>query len=98
MRETTQDGQTITYEVMESVAPRLFKRRIATEKLPYGGSWSILLQPSGEGTTVRITENGEVYHPAFRFVSRFVMGHNRTVDGYLRALGKATGEEVQIKE
>jgi hypothetical protein len=47
---------------------------------------------------VRITENGEVYNPLFRFVSRYVIGHNRTIDAYLRALGQATGQEVRIRD
>jgi hypothetical protein len=98
LRETTRNGQTITYEVVESVPPRLLTRRIATENLPYGGSWSILLQPNKEGTIVRITENGEVYNPVFRFASRFVIEPNRTIDRYLRALGKANGQEVEIKD
>ena len=36
-----------------------------------------------DGLRERITENGEVYNPLFRFVSRFVMGHTRTIDTYL---------------
>jgi hypothetical protein len=34
----------------------------------------------------------------FRFVSRFVLGHTRTIDGYLHALGKATGQDVQAAD
>jgi hypothetical protein len=47
---------------------------------------------------VRITEDGEVYNPIFRFMSRFVFGHTHTMDAYLRALGKATGQEVKTQE
>ena len=98
MRETGRDGTTITYEVSESNPPTSLTRRIATENLPYSGSWTYSLEPSGSGTVVRITEDGEVYNPVFRFVSRFVIGHTRTMDAYLRALGKATGQEVEIKD
>jgi hypothetical protein len=38
---------------------------------------------------LRITEDGEVYNPVFRFVSRFVMGHTATMDKYLADVGKA---------
>ena len=86
-RETTRDGETITYEMLEASPPNSIQRRIATENLPYSGTWTYSLQSHGELTTVRITENGEVYNPVFRFVSRYVIGHTRTIDAYLRALG-----------
>ena len=35
-----------------------------------------------------ITENGEVYNPLFRFMSRFVFGHTATIDKYLEDLGQ----------
>jgi hypothetical protein len=98
MRETTRDGETITYELLDRTPPKSLKRRIATENLPYSGTWTYSLQSDREITTVRITEDGEVYNPAFRFISRFVLGHTRTMDAYLRALGKATGQEVEVKD
>ena len=33
-----------------------------------------------------ITENGEVYNPIFRFLSRYVMGYTATMDRYLQAV------------
>jgi hypothetical protein len=98
MRETTRKGETTVYEVLDRVPPASIKRRIATENLPYSGTWSYSLQHTGESTVVRITEDGQVYNPVFRFVSRFVLGHTRTMDAYLRALGHATGQEVEIKD
>jgi hypothetical protein len=97
-RETTRDGETIIYEMLDASPPTSIQRRIVTENLPYSGTWSYSLQPHGKFTTVRITENGEVYNPVFRFLSRFVMGHTHTIDAYLRALGQATGEEVHIRD
>ena len=81
-REVGSNG-TILYE-MESAEPnRRVVARIADRSLPFGGSWTYELIPRGDPTTLRITENGEVYNPLFRFVSRFVMGHTRTIDTYL---------------
>jgi hypothetical protein len=97
-RETTRDGETITYELLVRVPPISLQRRIATENLPYSGTWSYALQSNGGNTVVRITEDGQVYNPMFRFMSRFVVGQTRTMDNYLRALGKATGQEVEIKD
>lgn len=95
--ETTRDGKSVIYETLDRVPDRSMKRRIATPNLPYSGSWTYSLQTSGESTVVRITEDGEVYNPVFRFMSRFVLGHTHTMDAYLRALGKATGQEVKIQ-
>jgi len=96
-RETSKRGETILYELEESRPPLAIQRRIATENLPYGGSWSFELEPEDGETRVRITEDGEVYNPFFRFVSRFVIGQTATLDAYLAAMGKAVGENVKIE-
>jgi hypothetical protein len=62
------------------------------------GTWTYSLQSNGEFTIVRITEDGQVYNPVFRFMSRFVLGETRTMDVYLRALARATGQEVKLKD
>ncbi len=95
-RETSTHGQTVLYELQGARPPLAIERRIATENLPYGGTWSFALEPVNGGTRVRITEDGEVYNPFFRFVSRFVMGETATLDAYLKAMGKATGEDARI--
>ncbi|HKW87204.1 MAG TPA: SRPBCC family protein [Candidatus Acidoferrales bacterium] len=97
-RETTRNGETVTYEILDSVPPASVKRRIATKNLPYSGTWTYSLQSAAGVTTVRITENGEVYNPVFRFMSRLVFGQTAAIDAYLRALGKATGEDVQVTD
>jgi Polyketide cyclase / dehydrase and lipid transport len=94
-RETSKRGETILYELQENRPPLAIERRIATESLPYGGTWSFAFEPVNGGTRVRITEDGEVYNPVFRFVSRFVLGYTATLDAYLKAMGKAAGEDVQ---
>src|SRR5262249_29847883 len=81
-RETDKHGQTITYEAIESFAPRKLVVRIADEKLPFGGTWTYDIVPAGGGSSVTITENGEVYNPIFRFVSRFIIGHASTIESY----------------
>ena len=97
-REINGWGDAILYEAVESVAPRLHRTRIADETLPYGGGWTIELTPAAAGgTTVRITEDGEVHNVVFRFLSKFVFGHTRTIDGYLQALGHAVGENITIQ-
>ncbi len=74
--------------------PGRFISRIVSRDLPYGGEWIVDVAMLDAGSVVTVTENGEVYNPVFRFVSRFVMGHNATIDTYLRALGHHSGESV----
>lgn len=93
-RETSVRGETITYELQDMNPPHSLVRRIATPNLPYSGSWSFVFTPAGAGTNVRITEDGEVYNPIFRFVMRFILGETATIDAYLKAMGKATGQDV----
>ena len=84
-RERGSDG-TISFEVQESEPPRRLVTRIADKTLPFGGAWTFTLQPVDGGTKLTITENGEVYNPLFRVMSRFVFGHTATIDRYLEIL------------
>jgi uncharacterized protein YndB with AHSA1/START domain len=89
-REVSADG-TILYEVEERVPPQRLVIRIADRDLPFGGRWIYELTPAASGTRLRITEDGEVYNPLFRFLSRFVFGHHGTIDRYLADLEKVAG-------
>lgn len=84
-REVGKDG-TLTFVVDEEIAPRRLVTRIADPSLPFGGRWIYELVPRGAGTTLRITEEGEVYNPLYRFVSRFVLGHDATITRFLKDL------------
>ncbi len=84
----------ITMEIVEAVRPNRLVGRIADPKLPFGGSWTYVIARTGDSTTLTITENGEVYNPIYRFMSRFVLGHHRTLDEYLHALGTKFGENI----
>jgi uncharacterized protein YndB with AHSA1/START domain len=79
-------GDVITYEVVESDAPRRLVVRIADADLPFGGSWTYELRPEGSTTHLTITERGEVFDPFFRFMSRFVFGHTATMERVLTFL------------
>ena len=81
-REHSPDGE-ILFEVAELQPVTRLVTRIADPSLPFGGRWTYELAPDGAGTRLRITEDGEVYNPIFRFVSRFIMGHASTIDRYL---------------
>lgn len=97
-KEFDSHGSAIPYEVVESVAPQRLVTRIADPNLPFGGTWTYEITPTASGSTLRITENGEVHNPIFRFVSRYVMGYRATVENYLGALGNKFGETVVVTE
>jgi uncharacterized protein YndB with AHSA1/START domain len=95
--ETSSDGP-VTYEATEGEPGRRLVVRIVSEGLPYGGSWTYAITPTVDGgTTLTITENGEVYNPVFRFLSRFVFGHTATIDQYLADLGKRLATPAPAK-
>jgi hypothetical protein len=94
LQETDRQGQTISYEQTDVIPTRSLKRRIATEGLPYRGSWIYELTPNGALTTLTITEDGEVDNPFFRFVARFIIGYTKSIDTYLGDLAGAVGRSA----
>ena len=88
-------GDVIPMEIMTSTPPSLLVVRIASDSLPFGGTWNYMLKPEGPGTRVTIWEQGRVYNPIFRFVARYIIGHTSTMDDYLRALGSKYGAEIK---
>jgi uncharacterized protein YndB with AHSA1/START domain len=72
------------FERMER--PSLLVARIADPDLPFGGTWTYRIAPAAGGTEVTITEDGEVYNPFFRFMSRFVFGYEATLKDFAKSL------------
>ena len=96
-REFSRHGA-ITYLVMEDKPAEKLILKIADENLPFGGTWTFEFSSPGAGLGgVRITENGEVKNPLFRFMARFVFGYAGSMENYLRDLGRKSGETVAIE-
>ena len=89
---------TVTYKIEESRPPERLVRRVIDPHHNFGGTWTYQVQPLPGGTNLRITENGEVYNPFFRFVSRFIMGHTGTIDATLKSLATKFNEQIQIED
>ena len=99
-RETMASG-TITMVHESTDPPRRLVSRIDDPDLPFGGRWIYDLVPAADGTTLTITEEGEVYNPFFRFFSRFVFGHYQTLETYSRDLARhldASAEPVRVEQ
>jgi hypothetical protein len=61
----------------------------------FGGRWVYRIEPSADGKSrVRVTEDGWIRNPLFRVMAH-LGGLHRSVDGYLRALGRHFGEEAR---
>lgn len=97
--ETVRGAGRIPLVITESVPEKRLVTRIADPNLPFGGDWiyEITPAPDGSGSTLRITENGSVRNPIFRFVSRFIFGLSATMDNYLKELGAKFGETATLE-
>jgi hypothetical protein len=89
-RENGSNGK-ITYVFDEMTPARRVISRIADVSLPFGGRWTYEIEPAGSGARLRITEDGEVYNPIFRFMSRFIFGHHSSIDTYLADVKRRVG-------
>lgn len=79
--------------VEHSEPPRRLVTRIEPG-LPFGGTWTYEIAPAGAGSLLTITEDGEVYNPIFRFMSRFIFGHDGTLAAYMTAIDKKISAEA----
>jgi hypothetical protein len=97
-REIYQQGSPITLETIESVAPNRLVRVIADEGGPFSGRWEYDIKRDGaNGSSLTITERGEVPNPFFRFVSRFLIGHTFFIEKFQTDLAAKYGEEAVIE-
>ena len=96
-REHGRHGAT-TYELAEAAEPSLRITRIADDQLPYGGRWIYELAPSGDGTSLTITEDGFIKNPVFRVLSRTVFSTTATIEQLLRDLGAHLGSPATVEE
>ena len=79
----------IAFAFRETAPERAFESRIDDPELPFAGTWTIGLAPSGNGTRVTIEERGSVHDPLFRFFGALVFGHEGTIKAYLADLQRA---------
>ena len=97
-REWDRRGHVLPMETVEWDPPRRCVGRIADPSLPFGGTWTMEISGVAVGSTLRITENGEIRNPIFRFVARFFLGYAATMNTYLKDLGRRFGETAEPAE
>lgn len=94
-QENYKDGNTVQLLTTESTPPTRIVREIAEEG-PFSGRWEIDIKPSGNGSTVRVTEIGKVPNPFFRFVSKYIIGHTTFMERYLKNLAVKFGDKPEV--
>lgn len=83
----------ITYRVEAATPPVLMRTRIEDKSLAFGGTWTYELAPAASGgTTLTITEDGEVYNVIFRALGKVFFSPTATIETYQAALRKRLGE------
>lgn len=82
----TRDGRDVRYSLAEVEPDRRFVATIVDPNLPFGGSWTILLEPQEAGTQVLIVESGVIRNPFFRVLSAYVFGRTARMTEFLDAL------------
>lgn len=96
--EFGKSGQSLTYEQSYGPMKSYIKRTIVLDPTAaFGGAWTYALLPMKGGVEVGIVENGEIYNPVFRFVSRYFLGYTATMKQYLVDLGKHFGEAPAVE-
>jgi uncharacterized protein YndB with AHSA1/START domain len=83
VKETDKKGKSLSFRTVESKPLHRLARQIADADLPFGGTWTISIEPAPQGSRVHIVEDGFVRPPLFRFMMRFVFGQSATMTKYL---------------
>lgn len=87
----------VPVDVLEHDPPRRLVTRVKETEKKFGGTWTIALTPTPDGSTLTITEDGWVANPIFRFVSRFIVGHHATMDSLLKQVAKTFNEAAVLE-
>jgi hypothetical protein len=82
-REVSKNG-TIPFVIEAENAPIELVTRIDSKSLPFGGTWTYELRSDSPARTrLEIAEDGEIYNPIFRLVSRLFLGYDGTLRQYV---------------
>jgi hypothetical protein len=96
-REVSKNG-TIPFVAESANPPTTLVTRIDSKSLPFGGTWTYEVQPDADGRSrLQITEDGEIYNPIFRVVSRFLIGYEGTLREYETDVQRKLGTRVRAE-
>jgi uncharacterized protein YndB with AHSA1/START domain len=82
-------GEEIPFRTIESRVNEKLVRVIATDALPFGGTWTFALADApGGGTQLALTEDGVITPPIFRAVATWFIGLDATQKDFVANLEK----------
>ena len=86
---TDAHGKEIPFRTSESRPNEKLVRVIATDRLPFGGTWTYeLTDVGGKETRLTLTEDGVINPPIFRAIAKWFFGLDTTQRDYLAHLEK----------
>jgi hypothetical protein len=88
-------GNSVEYQRVSAERDRRLVVRVVGQSM-FGGQWTYQFSPLPNGTRVSIVEDGEIYNPIFRLVSRYVTGYAATMHAYLTDLGKHFNQSPSV--
>jgi hypothetical protein len=91
------DGNKFQLRVETCEAPCHLALRIDDEGALFGGTWSYAIRRADGGSEVALTENGEIYNPVVRLMSKFLMDPHMYIDMHLKALAAKLGETAVLR-
>lgn len=81
-------GNRIPFITMEEVPGKRLVRKIASDELPFGGTWTFELEALGPDLTrLTVREDGFVKPPMFRAIGLLFIGQDTTLKSFADALG-----------
>jgi hypothetical protein len=89
--EKNSHGDKVSYRLEMGDEKGKLITRILNKDLAYGGFWEFTFTSIDDGCSIKIVENGEVYNPLFRFMAKYIFGHETTLKNYMNDL------EIKLK-
>lgn len=84
-------GNRIPFVTTEEIREKKLVRKIASDDLPFGGTWTFEMESTGPSQTrLTIRENGFVKPPLFRAMGVLFIGQDTTLKSFASALAAKT--------
>jgi hypothetical protein len=87
--------QYMTFLAVQTVPPTMRRVKLDDPKAAYGGIWTYELAPgpAPSTTTLKITEDGYINPPMYRFMMAHVLGPTKNLDDYMRDIQAAASRQ-----
>jgi hypothetical protein len=91
--EKNSHGDKVSYRLEMGDEKGKLITRILNKDLAYGGFWEFT--SIDDGCSIKIVENGEVYNPLFRFMAKYIFGHETTLKNYMNDLEEKLNSKTE---